>query len=213
MSSGKFFHPRTLERLAAELLVPYQRKTGQVIRPPISAERVAEVCYDLAILWDGIAEGPGMTVLGALAPRDRLIVLNETRRSLFDEDPGLYNTVVGHEVAHWRLHVDPASLGQPVLPGIERDLTFVCTRDADAWDERNAHRFMSHLLLPTDLLCQAMSGVDLQDWHTLYRLRNHFDVTISVLRIRLEQLGLTYADEQGRLHRSRQEALGQRRML
>lgn len=59
----------------------------------------------------------GPLCVGGLAPKERLIVLNASRRSLFKDDAGLYNTVVGHELAHWRLHVDRAMLDHPSFPG------------------------------------------------------------------------------------------------
>ena len=41
---------------------------------------------------------------------------------------------------------------------------------------------------------------DLLQWKSLYELAKLFDVTISALCVRLAHLGLSYVDEQGRLH-------------
>ncbi len=206
---GQFFSSARLEKLAAELLAEYQRDQGSPLMPPIQADLVAE-SEGLDILWQEIPEEPYQTVLGGLAPESRLIVLNEHRKALFDDDPGLYNTIVGHEVAHWRLHVDHDALSHSALPSLRTDLAFVCKRGAqNDWDERNAHRFMSYLLLPYQLLRPKLAGLNLQNWRSLYRLREHFDVTITGLRIRLEQMNLTYVDNSGLFHKSKQEAGGQ----
>jgi hypothetical protein len=49
-------------------------------------------------------------------------------------------------------------------------------------------------------------------WPALYQLRDLFQVTISVLSIRLQQLGLLYITDDGRLFRSRLEYMGQLRL-
>jgi len=39
---GKFYNPKTVERLASEVLVRYQRLTGKTLTPPISAEAILD---------------------------------------------------------------------------------------------------------------------------------------------------------------------------
>ena len=45
-----------------------------------------------------------------------MIKFNESRRQVFEETPGLYNTVLGHEIGHWELHVDHNPAAQQQLP-------------------------------------------------------------------------------------------------
>ena len=71
---------------------------------------------------------------------------------------------------------------------------------------------MGFLLMPGDLLLEAARKVDLYRWPALYQLRDLFQVTISALSIRLQQLGLLYVTDDGRLFRSRLEYMGQLRL-
>ena len=63
--------------------------------------------------------------------------------------------------------------------------------------------------MPGALLLPKARNIDLRNWRALYGLRDEFGVTITAMRVRLEKLGLTYVDDDGRFHRSRQEAGGQ----
>ena len=58
-----------------------------------------------------------------------------------------------------------------------------------------------------------MKRILIFDWPFLYKLRDKFDVTISVIRIRLERMGLLYVDKDGKMYRSRAEYEGQMRMI
>ena len=74
-----------------------------------------------------------------------------------------------------------------------------------------AHKFMSFLLMPRDLLLEAVRDVDLLSWRSLYDIRDLFQVTISALTIRLERLELLYIAD-GKLYPSYREYEGQRRL-
>ena len=176
--------------------------------PPIQADLAAE-SVGLNILWEEIEEEPGTTVLAEIRPDERLIVVNERRRGALETTFGLYNTTVAHELGHWWLHVDHATLDHEELPGYTHGLAPRRTDGRDQRDERNAGEFMGYLLMPTTLLLPKIDGVDLKRWRNLYALRDHFGVTITALKVRLERLGLTYVDGDGRFHKSRQEAKGQ----
>ena len=206
---GQYFKSTALERLADDLLYIYQRQSGSPLRPPIQAELVAE-SVGLNILWEEIREEPETTVCAEIRPNERLIVVNERRRGLLENNSGLYNTTVAHELGHWWLHIDHAALNHEELPGYIR--SFAPPRepdDRDRRDERNAHEFMGYLLMPRSLLLPKTKGMNLQAWPPLYRLRDEFDVTITAMLVRLENLGLTYVDSYRRFHKSKQAAEGQ----
>ena len=78
--------------------------------------------------------------------------------------------------------------------------------------EIQAHRFMGFLLMPTNLLWEAGRDTELTSWPNLYKLRGLFEVTISALTIRLEQLGVLYVSEDKQLYPSKQEYHGQTRL-
>ena len=213
MSNSQFFRPETIERRASELLAKYKTKVGVALALPIPIERLAEDLIDLQILWQTLPESENETVLAGLAPRKKLVVFNENRLMLFDKTPGLYRTVLAHEVGHWELHVDKATVNQLPIPGMDEQLQYLFRSEKQSWDERNAHLFMSHLLVPEPLLNPLIRNVQDFDWPFLYKLRDMFQVTISVIRIRLERKGLLYVDQRGDIHRSRAEYNGQARMV
>lgn len=68
---------------------------------------------------------------------------------------------------------------------------------------------MGYLLMPSHLLLSKTRGLNLQRWRALYSLRDEFGVTITAMKVRLEKLGLTYVDDDGIFHESRQAAEGQ----
>ncbi|TAK28839.1 MAG: ImmA/IrrE family metallo-endopeptidase [Chloroflexota bacterium] len=213
MSGRKFYNEKMVESQAYDVLRRFYTQSKKQLTLPVPAERIAEDVIDLSILWEVIPEPPGQTILAGLASKDRLVVFNETRRPLFDDTPFLYNTVLAHEVGHWQLHVDEMSLYHPILPGFERPFQFVCRRGSDSWEERHAHWFASHLLLPRNLLAAYIAGLTIGSLADMYRLRDQLQVTITVLRIALEKIGAAYVDDSGAVHPSRQEFHGQFRLL
>ncbi len=217
MTRGQFYSSAQLESLACDLLVRYQRKAGQSLSPPISAERVLDFALDddlRPLLWDVIPEPPGRTILAGLAPGQRQIILNESRQQLILGTPGLFNTLIAHEIAHWILHVDHALLDQACLFDMPSTLSIVCEHgSSESWDEKNAHRFMAYLLMPRELIAPRAAATDLLHWREVYALRKEFDVTVTALVIRLEELGFAYVDGAGNFFPSREEAMGQNRLL
>lgn len=209
MLRGQFFYPGRLEYLANELLAIYERKKGSTVEPPIQAEMVAE-SVGLDILYEEISEEPGRTILAEIRPKRRLIVVNERRLNLIEGTPGYFNTTVAHELGHWWLHVDHTALNHAALPDFIHSSAPPRREDGrERWDERNADELMSYLLMPKTLLIPRAAKLDLQSWRGLYKLRDDFGVTISAMKVRLEKLNLTYVDDDGCFHKSRQEAGGQ----
>ncbi len=81
---------------------------------------------------------------------------------------------------------------------------------ADQPDEARAvNRYAAALSMPAALLRDAARGVERTDWRNLYPLARQFEVTITALRVRLEQLDLLYVAPDGRLYESRDQANGQ----
>ncbi len=203
-----------IERQATRLLNRYEREFEAVTEPPVPVEDIADGLLELGILWDSVYEAAGTSTLAGFEPREYMIKFNESRRQVFEETPGLYNTVLGHEIGHWELHVDHNLAAQQQLPNL--DHVYECLYQdctcAQGPKETQAHRFMAFLLMPSSLLWEAVSDVELTSWPNLYRLRELFQVTISALTIRLERLGVLYVATDGQLYPSLQEYHGQTRL-
>src|SRR6476620_8679658 len=89
--SGDEMHARIFKatvyeifRLAAERLSQLARRLAHPLAPPIPIDLLAEQILGLDFLWEDIDELPRETVLGALHPHKRLIIMNEKHRTLFD---------------------------------------------------------------------------------------------------------------------------------
>lgn len=201
-----------VEQYAADLLRRWVGRADAPLVLPVPVERIAEDVCDLSILWEPIPEAAGCTTLAELRPTERLIVINERRKPLFDDTPYLYNTVLAHEVGHWWLHVDRVALDQPMLPGFSLPGLVVHRHDPDSWEERHAKWFASYLLLPRDLLAMLLVGREVRGLTDMYHLRDHCNVTLTVMRIALERMGHAYVDDNGRVHPSKREYLGQQRL-
>lgn len=67
--------------------------------------------------------------------------------------------------------------------------------------------------MPRAIIIEEAKNIDCTQWRNLYRLAEHFGVSISALRVRLEQFNLVYVDqESSKLYASREEAMGQARL-
>ena len=210
----KFLSDTLLEDMAARLLHRYETAYGSVSSPPVPVERILEDVLDLNILWDDIPEPPRQSILAELDSSSKTVTLNESRRALITETPGLYYTILAHEAGHWEVHVDQGLLAQPPLPNFERDFSCLYRSSGPGQDPREvqAHRFMGFLLMPSHIMLGAAREVDLLSWPVLYELRDRFQVTITALKVRLEILGLLYVTEDGRRYPSLQEYEGQMRL-
>ena len=111
----KFYRNQEIEDLAAERLSQLARILARPLAPPIPIDLLAEQVLGLDFLWEDIDELPRETVLGALHPQKRLIIVNDKHRTLFGTKPGLERFTKGHEVGHWDLFIDKGALEHPTL--------------------------------------------------------------------------------------------------
>lgn len=231
----KFYRNDAIEERAGQRIAKLEALLGKSVGPPIPLELIAEHVLGLDILWEEIEELPGELIYGGLRIEDRLIVMNERRRALFEEKPGLERSTKGHEIGHWDLFGKHAQQGQRLMFG--EDATFVrrsslggdvrviraltATAEgqeilrriqgrADEPDEARAvNRYAAALSMPKRLITEEALGVDRRRWPSLYRLAERFEVSIAALTVRLKQLNLLYVDRGGRIYESRELATGQ----
>jgi hypothetical protein len=239
----KFYRNEQIEQIAERRLQEFERKLERPLSLPIDIELFGELVLELSILWDQIEELPGEEVLAGLRVPDRLIVMNEGRKQEMEVKPGRRRLTQGHEMGHWDLFVDESKLDHPTLfeaaaptifayrtstgggqvqimkalLGCEegRDLLRQINSRADAPDEaRSVNRYAAAILMPRAMITDEAKKIDRTQWPNLYRLAERFGVTISALRVRLEQFNLVYLDhETKKLYPSREDAQGQARLL
>ncbi|KPK42908.1 MAG: hypothetical protein AMJ78_00670 [Omnitrophica WOR_2 bacterium SM23_29] len=225
-----------VEDKAEERLSIFERKFGEITKPPILIDDIIEDA-GLKILWDVIEERRGEIILGGLRLKERLIVLNESHFNLFKGKPGLLRSTKGHELGHWDLYVDKAKLDHPLLPGFEDESIFQ-QRNAknglvevisNAWldddvykvyqsyTKRKDHpyeasaveRYASAISMPKRIILACIKGIDLTAWRNLYELAEDFDVTISALCVRLQRLGLIFITDDKKIYKSKERYQGQ----
>jgi hypothetical protein len=238
----KFYRNEQIERIAEQRVHEFERTMERPLSFPIDIELFGELVLGLSILWEEIEEKPGEEVLAGLRSADRLIVMNERRKQEMEQKPGRRRLTQGHEMGHWDLFVDKSKLDHPELfeaaapeifayrsstggqvqiinallasePG--RDILRQINARVDTPDEaRSVNRYAAAILMPRTAVIEEARKINRTQWRNLYPLAARFGVTISALRVRLEQFNLLYVDQKtNTLYSSREEAYGQGRLL
>lgn len=194
-------YPRPARRhavVASHVLTRYEQAVGAPLALPIPIELIIEQIYELEILWDEITEPPGTVILGALAPRDRRILLNSRHEALFERWIGPERFTLAHELAHWIY--DAEDPNQLALDFDAQSEELYCYRrespglpESARIREVNANNLAAHLLLPEGLVRAGMDDVRRDLRGTAAR----WGVSRTTLRIRLENLGLINEDDAG----------------
>lgn len=237
----KFYRNEQIEQIAEHRLLEFEKVIGRPLTLPIEIELFGELVLELSILWEDIQELPGEEVLAGLNASERLIVMNERRRIEMEAQPGRCRLTQGHEMGHWDLFVDKSRLDHPDLFSSRKDdeaifayrstsnrqveiitalLSCASGREllremasrADSKDEaRSVNRYAAAVLMPRTIIVDEAKKIDRTRWTNLYNLARRFGVTISALRVRLEQLNLLYVDQKtSTLYLCREDAFGQR---
>ena len=176
---------------ASRVLARHASTVGMPVGLPVPVELIIEKTYRLEILWEDLPEPAGTVVLGALAPRDRRIVLNLRHQALFEQYMGPERFTLAHELGHWIYDADDPD--QLALDLDEHPPEWYCYhRESQGLSEilrireLNANKFAAHLLLPEDLVRRANMDEVLQD---LSGTAKKWQVSRTTLRIRLQDLG------------------------
>ncbi len=159
---------------------------------PVPIELIIEKTFGLEILWDEIPDPPGVIILGALAPRDRRIVLNSRHEDMFETWVGPERFTLAHELAHWIYDAnDPNQIEMDLGMSLEEQYCYYrgTTELSETLRIRevNANKLAAHLLLPEDLVRGANIPEVLAD---LPGAAEKWQVSRMTLRIRLQDLGL-----------------------
>ena len=176
---------------ASRVLVRHASRVGAPVDLPVPVELIIEQTYRLEILWEDVSEPSDTVILGALAPRDRRIVLNLRHQALFEQYMGPERFTLAHELGHWIYDADdPDQLALDL--GEHPPERYCYHRESPGLSEilrireLNANKFAAHLLLPEHLVRRADIGEVLKD---LPGTARRWQVSRTTLRIRLQELG------------------------
>jgi len=205
---NKFYHPKTIERKAGELLTDYYKKGISEIIPPIKIDKILELHLNLNVLWESFNDS---AILAGLIPNEKTVVFNDDLKDEFSKNKSRENFTKAHEVGHWVLHVDHSAINANPLPGFSRPYEIICRGEVDNWDEKNADRFAGCLLIPKELI--AKENTEFNDWSDIYNIAEKFNVSTTAMKIRLENLGYLFIDENGKFYKSKEESFGQEKLI
>ena len=212
MERNKFITPAEMRDITADILshTGYSLQwSGSIEAVPI--EDIIEIDYGLEWKWEDLDHVSDEPVMAALYPRSRKIALNSSFKDLFKEKYGTMVFSLAHEFGHWILHAEDKMGLQNTL--FDNDVFYCRSNMRKSRIEYQADLFAGCLLMPaeiiTPLILELWNKERLVKWEQLYRIAGEFQVSISALTTRLGQLDLVYIDGNNKIHRSREEAVGQ----
>lgn len=177
----------------------------------IDIDTLIEFEYELEIDWKNIDHfSKDWIVLAAIIPNQKKIYMNDSQKGLFMEKMGTMNFSKAHELGHWVLHVTKQQ-DYEQLSFAEHD-TFYCRSFSKKPPiEVQADMFAASLLMPKEIVCGAVSQLKERGKVTfpdLYQLKNDFEVSISALTSRVQELKLLYIADK-KIYLSEADAMGQ----
>ena len=207
-----FIAPDEMDAIAESVLSRAGMPTvwqGTVTKTDI--DTLIEFEYGLDILWEDIDRlAPGEEVLAAIFPMQKKICMNETKKSLFEEKMGTLNFSKAHELGHWILHVTKQQEYEQL--SFTENQTFFCRSvPKKSPQEIQADMFAASILMPKNIICAAVNELKESgkvSFPDLYKLKDEFEVSISALTARVQDLNLLYISNR-KVYLSEDEALGQ----
>jgi Zn-dependent peptidase ImmA (M78 family) len=147
-------------------------------------------------------------ILGAIDMVNGVIYTNEN--SCLFKKRGTYEFTLAHEVGHWDLHGDC----KEQLTMVDKTFSLLCRNGAEDFREFQANRYASSLLMPKFLIDEALKNKHVGNWSALREIADMWGVSVSALKIKLEDLGRLYFDGKSRkFYESKEQAMGQQNLF
>lgn len=192
-TSERYLTDGEIEERSQSLIFSYGLKYGLVNEPPVPVEQIAENYLGLRCLV-GSADHSSLDTVVTVSFFERLIMINPRFASRDS-----YSFDVAHGIGHWLLHrSDFLSLPLPI-PGFHRDSDITCKQGTVNMREDEALRFAAALVVPASLLRPLLRNLKTRTNSDIRQLAGFFDAKESVIRARLETLGLTSEQETAQL--------------
>jgi Zn-dependent peptidase ImmA (M78 family) len=185
-----------IENKANEVLLEIQSRSQRSFNGQIDPSRIADF-FDLGIVWEKIPADAGGTIAARIFPTQKLIEINENFPRL-RESRGFEAFTIAHEIGHWVLHINQDEAdGLTQQQELNLDISkenhpFLC-RSLNGETSNNiewqADYFAGSLLMPRNLLEETRKGRNLQNWSHLRAMTDELGVSLSALKVRLQQIG------------------------
>ena len=193
----RLLHKQEIETIATELLVRMEQTPKYAPTWPLDASRVAEF-LGLDVVWDRIPNDEQGKIAARIFPLERLIEINEEIPELRGF---LGEATIAHEIGHWVLHVNPATLKRVLrlkASGIGIKVKPLLSRSPSAIRgiEWQADYFASCLLMPRYILQEKRLQRDLTKFQHLEEMAQELGVSSSHLLYRLQDLELDVSSDE-----------------
>jgi hypothetical protein len=138
----RYLSKEEIETDAARLLEDYGRAHGEVKKPPVPIDEIAESQLQVTVDLDDLPALTGVPdALGATWANQRQVIIDESLDPIeHPEKEGRYHFTLCHEVGHLRLHYEYLAEREPqlpLIPGCQSAPSVVCrldgTRDRFEW--------------------------------------------------------------------------------
>jgi Zn-dependent peptidase ImmA (M78 family) len=133
---------------------------------------------------------------------------------MFLEKMGTMNFSKAHELGHWVLHITEQQEYEQ-LSFYEHETFYCRSFSKKPPAEIQADMFAASVLMPRDVICGAINQLKARGKVTfpdLYKLKDEFEVSISALTTRVQELNLLYIADK-KIYSSKAEAMGQLSVL
>lgn len=188
-----------IERITKKILID-----EKIIELPISAERIADLYCNLSFdkrNLDNYSENG--IVWAAIDIKHKVICFNSSKMNELNNNLGLKNFTIAHEVGHWVLHRNDS---QDKLPGFDGEIIICRGENSNDERESQANYFAATLLMPEDFVRNAFEDVpQIFNYGTLCDLADQFNVSKRAMKIRLEELNLVYTKDYKNFYLSKAE--------
>lgn len=181
----------------------------------VDIDYIIEFVYGLEIAWEDIDSlDVNGTILAAIKPADKLIIMNESKKDLFKEKMGTMNFSKAHELGHWILHVTEQKEYEQMT--FLKTEVFHCRNMVKRPPkEVQADMFAAAILMPKEVISKAVNELKQKGFVTfpeLYEMADDFEVSISALVNRIKNLRLLYVENK-KIYLSEDEATGQLKLF
>lgn len=207
-----FITNNEMDRIAESVLLKAGIScTWQSMATKTNIDALIEFEFGLEIVWENIDHfSKDGIVLAAIIPKQKRIYMNETKKALFQKKMGTMNFSKAHELGHWILHVVKQQ-NYEQLSFAENETYFCREMSKRAPEEVQADMFAASILMPKDIIIGAVNSLKERGTVTfpdLYRLKDQFEVSISALTKRIQDLKLLCIHDR-KVYMSEAEAVGQ----
>jgi len=161
----------------------------------VDIDYIIEFEYDLDIVWQDIdyLDSNG-NILAAIKPSDKVIIMNESKKTLFSENMGTMNFSKAHELGHWVLHVTGQNDYEQLM-FLPTDIYHCRNVGKREPEEVQADMFAASILMPKGVITGAITELKKKGYvsfRELYLLKDKLEVSISALVARINTLKLLY---------------------